>query len=166
MNDSADITMILRKVMTALVITFTGLLLIAAVMFLLNANLEFIFQLITVTIAATVLTALSFWSPGIKTVASKHYQLVMFSMLLIAYVISVVVAALLIFQIGPMYKLLVLLLVAQLIHLAVYGLHWFFFEESNSETHKSLTAEEISQLEVFDKPGLQPRYQSESGNGH
>jgi len=70
----------------------------------------------------------------------------------------------LVFGIGPWIKLVVGLAAFQLVHLAVYTLNWFFFDEREITSHKSLTAREISELDLSVSQPLNPRFQSDASD--
>lgn len=144
-------------------IVLAAILMLGIALYVLDIDVSVPARLAAVVISLMLLTASHLWLPDLKLQSGHTLWLVILLTLACAMAGSMLAIALLVFGVGPQEKLFVTVLALQSVHLVLYGVNWFFFDEREIVSHKSPTAMELASMDLG-TGSLPPSRQGESTN--
>ena len=160
MPDPRAIFSYLKRVLVALTIAFSVVVVVGAAQYTLGDGLsDAVKKAIVFCVVSALLTSLHFWIHGLKLSTETFWFNVVVIVFIAQYAASLVFVALLVFGVGKSSTDLVFLGVFQLIHLAIYTLDWFLQEEGAQKHHENLSVEQIAAINEQNRVRLAPRYQ-------
>ncbi|ASJ72240.1 hypothetical protein [Granulosicoccus antarcticus] len=161
MISSSGLAVAIRKAISVQAVGLAAVLLLGIALYLLDMEVTVPARLAAVLISLMLLTASHLWLPDLKLQSGHTLWVFILIALVCAMAGSLLVIALLIFGVGPREKLFVSLLALQSVHLVLYAVNWFFFDEREIISHKSPTAMELASMDLG-TGSLSPARQGES----
>lgn len=151
----------LRKAISVQAIGLAAILMSGIALYILDIDITIPARLAALSIALMLLTASHLWLPDLKLQSGHTLWLVILGTLACAMAASLIAIGLLLFRVGPQEKLFVTVMALQSVHLVLYAVNWFFFDEREIVSHKSPTAMELASMDLG-TGSLPPARQGES----